>query len=118
LKDLEFVPEYTSDVYNGPAIRLAAGVQSWELHNLVSLNGNLTIVSPVGSVGPAGGWFASGGHGIFSSKLGLGSDQVLSVNLVTADGKFLTADPKTNKDLFWALRGGGPSKYTPAQSGV
>ncbi len=38
---------------------------------------------------------------------GLGSDQLLSFNLVTADGRFITADPTQNQELFFALRGGG-----------
>jgi FAD/FMN-containing dehydrogenase len=51
-----------------------------------------------------------GGHGFLTSKVGLGADQVLSLELVTADGRFVTADPNTNTDLFWALRGGGGSE--------
>jgi hypothetical protein len=52
-----------------------------------------------------------GGHGFHTSKFGLGADQILSLELVTADGRFITADPSTNTDLFWALRGGGGSEF-------
>jgi len=41
----------------------------------------------------------------------MGADQVLSINLVTADGRFITADAKKNRDIFWAVRGGGGSTY-------
>lgn len=36
--------------------------------------------------------------------------QVLGVDIVTPDGRFITADETQNTDLFWALRGGGGSK--------
>lgn len=42
---------------------------------------------------------------------GLGSDQVLSVDIVTPDGRFITADETQNQDLFWAVRGGGPATW-------
>jgi hypothetical protein len=41
----------------------------------------------------------------------MAADHVLSVQLVTADGRFITADSKTNADLFWALRGGGAGTF-------
>lgn len=73
---------------------------------------NIVVLAPGGlTVGGAGGWFMGGGHGDHTSKYGLGADQVLSLELVTAGGKFLTADPNTNTDLFWALRGGGGSEF-------
>jgi FAD/FMN-containing dehydrogenase len=41
---------------------------------------------------------------------GLGSDQVLSVDIVTPDGRFITANEKQNAEIFWAVRGGGGGK--------
>jgi FAD/FMN-containing dehydrogenase len=41
----------------------------------------------------------------------MAADHVLSVEIVTADGRFITADPETNSDLFWAVCGGGGSTY-------
>ncbi len=40
-------------------------------------------------------------------KHGLSSDNLVSVDVVTADGRFLTASENENADLFWAVRGGG-----------
>jgi FAD/FMN-containing dehydrogenase len=48
-----------------------------------------------------------GGHGWTSRKLGLASDNLTSVEIVTADGLLRRADADQNADLFWAVRGGG-----------
>jgi FAD/FMN-containing dehydrogenase len=48
-----------------------------------------------------------GGIGWLMRKYGLACDHVRSVDLVTADGQFLTASSAENADLFWGIRGGG-----------
>ncbi len=48
-----------------------------------------------------------GGQGWLASKYGFAIDNLLSVDLVTADGDLLTAGATQNEDLFWALRGAG-----------
>jgi len=48
-----------------------------------------------------------GGHGWLGGKHGLALDNLLSVDIVTADGQFRTASTTENPDLFWAVRGGG-----------
>src|SRR5581483_6186684 len=48
-----------------------------------------------------------GGIGFLSRAFGLTCDNLLSADVVTADGRFLVASQKQNEDLFWALRGGG-----------
>src|SRR5207248_1694698 len=48
-----------------------------------------------------------GGLGWLMRKHGLACDNLLSVDVVTADGEFLRASAAENADLFWAMRGGG-----------
>src|SRR5918998_599067 len=48
-----------------------------------------------------------GGHGFLMRKHGLVCDNLLSVDLVTADGRLLTVSATEHDDLFWGLRGGG-----------
>jgi len=113
LKHFEFLPQHTQDGgnYNSSAARVGSGLEAWELYQYMDMY-NMTLVVPGGStVGAYGGWMAGGGHSTLGSLYGLGSDQVLSIEVVTADGHFVTADPETNADLFFALRGGGPGIY-------
>jgi FAD/FMN-containing dehydrogenase len=48
-----------------------------------------------------------GGLGWLMGKHGLAADNLLSADLVTAEGKLVTASARENEDLFWGLRGGG-----------
>lgn len=48
-----------------------------------------------------------GGYGWLMRKHGLVIDNLNSVNIITADGRFRTASLRENEDLFWAIRGGG-----------
>jgi FAD/FMN-containing dehydrogenase len=61
------------------------------------------VVSDTGIAGLTLG----GGLGWLMGKHGLTIDNLLSVDLVTAEGKFLTASADEHTDLFWGLRGGG-----------
>lgn len=48
---------------------------------------------------------------LLSSKHGLGADQALEWEVVTANGTLVTASPTSNSDLYWALSGGGGGSY-------
>jgi FAD/FMN-containing dehydrogenase len=41
----------------------------------------------------------------------MGADNILSFDVVTAKGEFVTANAEKNSDLYWALKGGGPSSF-------
>lgn len=45
-----------------------------------------------------------------SSMYGLAADQVLALEVVLANGRFVTVTEDTHPDLFWAIRGGGGGK--------
>ncbi|WP_329002797.1 FAD-binding oxidoreductase [Kribbella sp. NBC_00709] len=66
----------------------------------------LTTGGRASSAGVAG-VALGGGSGWLERKLGLASDALISVELVTADGQLLIADETKNRELFWALHGGG-----------
>ena len=67
------------------------------------------LATPLGVVSATGiaGLTLGGGMGWLGGKHGLACDNVLSVDLVTADGALLTVSSSEHPDLFWAVRGGG-----------
>jgi FAD/FMN-containing dehydrogenase len=116
LKGFDFLPNYSQPGgnYTGPAAVVGAGLQVWEAFAHAERH-NVTLVSASClTVGSYGGWITGGGHSPLSSKFGLGVDQVLELRVVTADGRYVTADAQTNRDLFFALRGGGGSRSMPS----
>ena len=68
-----------------------------------------SLATTGGSVSDTGiaGLTLGGGLGWLAGKYGLSCDNLLSVDLVTADGTVLIASATENADLFWGLRGGG-----------
>ncbi len=67
------------------------------------------LATPLGVVSLTGiaGLTLCGGLGWLRRKLGMACDALISVDIITADGKLVTASKDRNADLFWAVRGGG-----------
>ncbi|KAA8628785.1 hypothetical protein SMACR_07899 [Sordaria macrospora] len=118
LKSFEFLPEYVqrghNPPYSGPAVRVGAGIQIKD-GRAYSEKYNITLVGgSCATVGSFGGWLAGGGHSELSSMYGLGVDQALEMGVITADGRYRVVSAESEgreRELFWALRGGGGSKY-------
>lgn len=95
--------------YGGIAsVKISAGMQWGEVYREM-VRQNLTVVGGADPNVGVGGWILNGGHSPVSAVYGLGADQVLSLDVVTADGIYLTVNETNHSDLFWALRGGGGS---------
>ena len=92
-----------------PARRLAwaqAGLRAGEYTAAAAEHGLATPFGDTGSVG-IGGLTLGGGIGWLVRKYGLAIDALVSVEIVTADGRIIIASATENADLFWAVRGGG-----------
>jgi FAD/FMN-containing dehydrogenase len=67
------------------------------------------LVTPMGTVSHTGvgGLVTGGGFGRVARRFGLSIDNLVAVNVVTADGELRRASATENQDLFWGVRGGG-----------
>ncbi|KIJ42536.1 hypothetical protein M422DRAFT_170983 [Sphaerobolus stellatus SS14] len=120
LKGIEYEPKFvptcpsssTKQIKPVTAVTLEAGVQWVEVYTGVAAEYNLTVVGGADrTVGTTGGWLQGGGHSALSNTLGLGADRVLEFTVVTPDGELRIANQCQNKDLFFALRGGGGGTF-------
>jgi FAD/FMN-containing dehydrogenase len=86
--------------------RAEAGL-TWGEYNHETQAFGLASTGGVVSTTGIAGLTLGGGLGWLMGKHGLSCDNLLSADLVTADGEFLTASADQHPDLFWGLRGGG-----------
>lgn len=87
-------------------VRAEPGLTWREFNRAAAVHGLATTGGVVSSTGIAG-LTLGGGIGWLMGKYGLTVDNLVSAEIVTADGKVLTASGEENPDLYWALRGGG-----------
>jgi FAD/FMN-containing dehydrogenase len=87
-------------------VRAQPGLLGSELDAATQRVGLAMVLGGCGSVG-IGGYTLGGGEGDLNGKFGLSCDNLLSADVVLADGRSITASSRENADLFWALRGGG-----------
>ena len=86
--------------------RAEAGLTWGELDAATQEHGLAVTGGRVSTTG-LGGLVLGGGSGWIERKCGYAVDNLLSVEIVTADGQILTASESENPDLFWGTRGGG-----------
>ena len=78
----------------------------WEDVDKATHEFGLAVPSGILSSTGVGGLTLGGGTGYLARHYGLTIDNLLSVDMVLADGRFVTANLDENADLFWAVRGG------------
>ncbi len=87
-------------------VRAEGGVTWAELNDAAGVHGLAVTGGAISTTGIAG-YTLGGGLGWLMAKHGLASDNLLGVELVTADGNVLDVKADSHPDLFWAVRGGG-----------
>lgn len=96
-------------VWVDPASRTAraqAGCLLGDVDRETQIHGLAAVLGFVSNTGIAG-LTLGGGFGYLTRRLGWTSDNLLSIDLVSADGRVVRASEEENADLFWGLRGGG-----------
>ena len=96
-------------VWVDPAERVAraqAGCLLGDVDAETQLHGLAAVLGFVSNTGCAG-LTLGGGFGYLTRRFGWTSDNLASVDLVTADGRLVRASEREHSDLFWGLRGGG-----------
>ena len=95
------------EVDPGTSTARAQGGATWGAFNDATHAHGLATTGGIISTTGIGGLTLGGGIGYLSRGFGLSCDNLRSAQVVTADGRILTASEQENEDLFWAIRGGG-----------
>jgi FAD/FMN-containing dehydrogenase len=103
--DLSLMRGVTVDSANNTA-RAEGGATWGDFNDATHAHGLATTGGIISTTG-VGGLTLGGGIGYLSRSFGLSLDNLVSADVVTADGRTLVASERENDDLFWALRGGG-----------
>lgn len=103
--DLSLI-KYTSVDPKAKTVVAGGGCTWGDIDHATHVFGMATPSGIISTTG-VGGLTTGGGIGHLTRKCGLSIDNLLSVDMVLADGSFVTANSNQNQDLFWAVRGGG-----------
>lgn len=105
------IMDWNDDWHQGKAVKFGAGVRGYEIMEALKGKGLVTLGGECPTVGVAGGYTQGGGHSALSTEFGLGADNTLEWEVVTADGRVVKASRTENSDLYWALSGGGAGNW-------
>jgi FAD/FMN-containing dehydrogenase len=97
---------YTQVDPEAQTVRVGGGATWADVDHATHVFG-LAVPTGIISTTGVGGLTLGGGLGHLTRKCGLTIDNLVSADVVLADGSFMTANEWRNEDLFWALRGGG-----------
>ncbi|RYP69723.1 hypothetical protein DL771_005925 [Monosporascus sp. 5C6A] len=111
LNEIKFLPDYSGPGYSGKAIKVGPSVTVKEAYQFAHDHDVSVLGGIAESVGFGGGYLQGGGHTPLSGLYGMASDHIMALEVVTADGRFVTASPTSHSDLFWALCGGGAGTF-------
>ncbi|HEX4211670.1 MAG TPA: FAD-dependent oxidoreductase [Candidatus Binataceae bacterium] len=103
--DLSLMKRASIDPSSG-IVAIEAGILAHELDYLTQA---FSLAVPLGSCPAVGvtGYALGGGEGALTPKFGYACDNIMQVEIITADGQLLHADKNQHQDLFWAVRGAG-----------
>jgi FAD/FMN-containing dehydrogenase len=99
-----FSPQGCGIILNVQAVTVGSGTQMRELYRAAA-DRNLMIVGGASTTVSVGGYLTGGGHSPLGPLFGMGADNVIQLEIVTADGKLVVANECSRPDLFWAVRG-------------
>lgn len=87
-------------------VTVQGGTCIYMLDDELAKHGLMAVTGTVGRLGVVG-TVLGGGYGYASRKFGLACDQIVSAELIIADGRLKRCSPTKNEDLYWSLCGGG-----------
>ena len=102
---------HVSVASDGKSAVVGAGIRLGALYTELWKYDGKTFVGGICPTVGLGGLLSAGGFNMQMRNLGFSIDHALSAKVVSADGKLVTASPKENKDLYWAIRGGGGGTF-------
>ena len=91
-------------------VTVGTGVQGVDVIDALAPHG-LAVPGGYCPTVAVGGFYQGGGLGMLTRSAGIGSDRIAAARVVLANGTTVTASPTQNRDLYWAIRGGGGGNF-------